>query len=306
MPSLLRTALPLIVAFGLLAGTPAAAELRIVATVPDLAALASEVGGDLVRVTTLTGPHQDPHFVDPRPSLMVKLHQADLLVFNGLDLEIGWLPTLTVGARNAAIHAGGSGHLDASSVIRPLEVPERVDRAQGDVHAGGNPHYLRDPRAGAAVARAIGERLANLDPDHAATFRAAGERVAADLVRLADEQGRRFRALPADKRAVVPYHRSLVYLREWLGLSAPIAVEPLPGIAPTPSHVARVLGLMKANGPRVIVQESYYPRKTSETLARLGNARLVVLPGGTDLEAGKRYIDTVRETADALHAALAR
>lgn len=286
--------------------TPAQAKLRVVATLPDLAALAAEVGGEHVSVVSLLGPHQDPHFVDPRPSLMVRLHQADLLVSNGLELEVGWLPRLVVGARNAAIQSGGAGHLDASSCIRPLEVPVRADRARGDVHPGGNPHFLRDPRAAAAVVRALGEQMAALDAGHAADYRARAQTLAAALQRFGDDQTRRFASLPAAKRAVVPYHRSLLYLREWLGLTAPIAVEPLPGVAPTPGHVAKVLGLMRANGPKLIVQESYYPKKTSETLARLGGGALVVVSGGTDFDRGHTYLQTARETADALYVALSR
>ncbi len=296
----------LLVLLGVASGLPARAEVSVVATLPDLAALSAEVGGEHVHVVALVGPDQDPHFVDARPSLMVKLHQADLLVTNGLQLEIGWLPTLLVGARNPAIQPGSAGHLDASRAIRPLEVPASVDRARGDIHPGGNPHYLRDPRAAAAVARVLGDALSALDPAHAADYHARAAATAVALEAFAAQQHQRFAALPASRRAIIPYHRSLAYLRDWLGLTAPLTVEPLPGIAPTPSHVAKVLQTIRAEGLRAVVAESYYPRKTSESVASLGHVELVVIPGGAAFQSGGTYLETAKETADALYAALSR
>lgn len=305
--SLPRRAVAALAALLATAGGPAAeAKLDVVATLPDLAAIAAAVGGDRVEVTALAPPSQDPHFIDPRPSLMLPLNRADLVVVNGLDLETGWLAPLLVGARNAAIQPGAPGYFDASRHVERLEVPAgKVDRSQGDVHPGGNPHYLLDPRAAARVARALGAHMGRLDAEHAADYARDAEAFAAGLEKLAAAEAARFRKLPPERRRVVPYHRSMPYLLAWLGLEAVIHVEPRPGIPPNPAHVARVLKTMKARGVRVILQEEYYPRKTSETLARLAGAKLVVIPGGARFEEGETYPERIRKVAAELYDALA-
>jgi zinc/manganese transport system substrate-binding protein len=282
---------------------PALAKLDVVATLPDLGAIARSVGGDLVNVTTLVEPGQDPHYVDARPSLLLPLNRAKLLVVNGLDLEIGWLPPLLVSARNASIQNGAAGYFDASTVVDRLEVPAgKVDRAQGDIHPGGNPHFTLDPRAGRKVAVALGQRLGQLDPDNAAKYAANAQALAQQLDTLAQQQAARFRTLPAERRHVVPYHRSLPYLMDWLGLDAVVHVEPRPGIQPDPAHVASVLKLMKANGVRALLQEEYYPRNTSETLSRLAGAQLVILAGGTRPD--QTYPEHLQDIAEKIHAAV--
>jgi zinc/manganese transport system substrate-binding protein len=284
---------------------PALAKLDVVATVPDLGAIARAVGGDLVNVTTLVDPGQDPHYVDARPNLLLPLNKARLLVVNSLELEVGWLPPMLVSARNARIQPGADGHFDASTVVDRLEVPAgNIDRSQGDIHPGGNPHYGLDPRAGRKVALALGQRLGQLDPGNAPAYAANAQKLAQQLDALAQAQATRFRALPAEKRRVVPYHRSLPYLLDWLGLEAVAHVEPRPGIQPDPAHVSGVMKVMKAQGVRVILQEEYYPRKTSETLARLAGARLVVLPGGT--RPGQTYPEHLLEIAEGIHAAISQ
>lgn len=283
----------------------ARADVQIVATLPDLAAIAREVGGPDAAVTALAPAGQDPHHVDPRPSLILPLARADLLIVNGLELEIGWLPPLQVAARNGRIQPGGEGLFDASTVIARLGVPQGpIDRAMGDVHPGGNPHYTFDPRAARRVAAALAERLAAIDPPKAAGYHERARAFEARLAAFAEAERARFAALPAARRRVVAYHASLTYLFDWLGLSEAITIEPRPGIAPTPAHVARVLEVMKREGIRAVVQESYYPRKTSDTLARLAGAEVVVLPGGTP--DGIDYLTHLRHITDALHAALAK
>lgn len=301
----MRSVCLLVVSAILLLGGAARADLRIVGSLPDLAALAAAVGGPHVEVTTLAAPGEDPHFVDPKPSLVLPLHRADLLVVNGLELEGPWLGPLLVQARNARIQPGSPGHFDASTFVEKRAAPASLDRAQGDVHPGGNPHYLLDPRAGARVARALGERMAAIDGEHADVYRANGEKVAAELEQLAAAEAARFRALPAEKRRIVPYHDSLPYLVDWLGLEAVIHVEPKPGISPSPGHVAQVLQRMKQTGARVIVQEAFYPQKTSDTLARLAGGEVVVLSGGTRF-AEQTYPERMREIAEKLYAALSR
>lgn len=286
--------------------TPAAAKVEIVATLPDLAALAAEIGGDLVSVTSLARPSEDPHYVDPKPSLLLPLSRADVLILNGLDLEVGWLRPLLVNARNGHIQPGGPGYLDASTLVQTkLQIPAgRIDRAQGDIHPGGNPHFTHDPRRAAEVALGIGATLATVDPDHAATFRDNAQRIATELRRLAKQEAARFAALPAAKRRVVVYHDSWVYLIDWLGLHQVATVEEKPGIKPSPGHVARVLSTMKQQGARLILQEEYYPRNTSETLSKLAKGELTVMRGGVHFERGETYAVHTKEIADLLYAAL--
>jgi len=282
------------------------AVLRVVATTPDLAALVAEVGGEQVSVQAMSVRDQDPHYVDPRPSLVVKLSRADLLVVNGLGLEIGWLPPLMVNARNADIQLGAPGYFDASEHVRLMEVSRTVDRTRGDVHPGGNPHFLFDPRAASMVSRAIGERLAMLAPEQAHTFRGNARRVSEELLVLAKAETKRFSALGAKRLKVVTYHRSLVYLLDWLGIERPINVEPIPVVAPSPGHVSRVLSTMRAQKIGTILQERFYPTRTSQTLARMATAQLVILSGGTHFEKGERYVTRMKKMAEEIYASLSR
>ena len=293
---------PLVLLLSLLLPLPAFAA-KVVATTPTLGALAREVAGPGSSVTVLASPKQDPHYVDPRPDLVLVLNDADLLVANGLDLEVGWLPTLQRGARNPRIQPGAAGFLDASTLVEKLDVPQAVDRAMGDIHPGGNPHYLLDPRAAAKVARGLGERLAAVDPGGAEGYRARASAAASGLEALAAAQAARFAALPEARRTVVAYHRSLPYLASWLGLTIAVEIEPKPGIPPDPAHVARVLQTMRARGVKVILQEAYYPSSTSKTLAHLGAAKLVLLPGGA--AEGESAAAHYQALADELYRALA-
>ncbi|MCB9730907.1 MAG: zinc ABC transporter substrate-binding protein [Deltaproteobacteria bacterium] len=303
--SVLRPTLFLALGAAALAAGPAHATLRVVATLPDLAAIASEVGGDKVQVTALADPAEDPHYVDPKPSLLIPLSRADLLIVNGLELEVGWLPPLQASARNAAIRTGGPGYLDASVGVRLMEVPQtRIDRSQGDIHPGGNPHYMHDPRAAIVVAKAIAARLATLDPPNASFYAERAQAFVREAQAVVDAERARFAALPSAKRRVIGYHRSLTYLEDWLGLTEEATIEPLPGIAPSPGHVAEVLATMRETGARVIVQEEYYRRNTSETLARMARSEMVILHGGTRFAKGERYLDHIRHTAQEIHDAL--
>ena len=291
----------------LVLSSTAHAAINAVTTVPDLAALVAEVGGEHVKVTTMSSPHQDPHYVDPKPSLIVALARADLLVLNGLELEIGWLPPIQTNSRNASIQKGAVGYFDASEYIEVMEVPAEANRAMGDIHPGGNPHYLYDPRQAAYLALALGEKLAELMPKQRAALIKSGRAVAKALNAFAHEQTQRFAKLNAQKRRVVTYHRSLVYMLDWLGLKRPINVEPLPGISPTPRHVARVLRTMRTQKIVTILQERHYPTRTSKTLARMTNAKVVVIPGGADFaDKNESYSERIRRTAEVIYAALAR
>lgn len=283
----------------LLPGLAEARPLRVAATTPDLAAVAQEVGGDHVQVTPLSLPTQDPHWVDARPNLAVVLARADLLLLVGLDLEVGWLPTLITGSRNASIQPGSPGYVDCSGFVHLLGVPAgRLDRSMGDVHAGGNPHYNLDPRRMVDVARGIAARMTQLDPPHADVYAAnlAGfeARVQQGLARWAEK------AQALDGLPVVTYHRSFPYLADFLHLHVIAAIEPKPGIPPTPAHVQQVAASAKAAGAKVILQESWFPTRTSEVVGKAIGARIVSVAGGTDVGAGQDYVAFVDGLVDAL------
>jgi zinc/manganese transport system substrate-binding protein len=280
---------------------PAAAEakVKVVTTLPDLAAVSREVGGADVEVTSLAYSTQDPHFVDARPHLVLAVNKADLLVATGLGLEAGWLPTLMTGARNGRIQVGSPGYLDASTVVPLKQVPtQQVSRAMGDIHPGGNPHYMADPRNGARVGKAIAERLGQLDPAHRKGYQARAAAFATKCEAIAKTEAARFRALPANDRHVVVYHQSLVYLLDWLALDQMATLEPKPGIPPAPAHVASVLGTMRTRHVDVILQEEYFPTTAARLLAEKAKARLVVLPGGPDFEKNESYLSYVQALAD--------
>lgn len=286
-----------------LGASTASAEVEVVTTVPDLAALVMEVGGDHVDVTSMSLPTQDPHFVDAKPSLALRLSRADLLVVVGLNLEVGWLPALQRSARNPKILTGRSGYLDCSAVVSRLEVPRRrVDRSMGDIHPGGNPHYLYSPHQALRCAKAIAGKLARIDPDNAAAYRA---NASGFKKRLGVAIGRWERALATHQgAAVVSYHRSWIYLLDWLELEDLATFEPKPGIPPSPAHVAKVMRAARARGVKVILQESFYPSRTAKLVAKKIGAEVVVLPGGAEIRRGERYIERMDRIVAALAKAL--
>ena len=243
---MMRSRLPLL---ALLAGlfaapVPASAALKVMATTSDLASLASEVGGDKITVEALARGYQDPHFVEAKPSFVIKLHSADLLIAVGRELEIGWLPPLVTQARNANVQPGGSGYLDASQTAKILDIPTgQLTRAMGDVHPSGNPHYWLDPDNGKRIARAIAEKLAAMDAANAAYYR---QRVADFEKRLdAADAGWKAQMAPYKGMKVVTYHRSWPNLADHFGLDVIGYVEPKPGIPPSPSHTLDLLGELK-------------------------------------------------------------
>ncbi|MEZ4458643.1 MAG: metal ABC transporter substrate-binding protein [bacterium] len=277
--------------------------LTVVASTSDLAAIARDVVGSDGEVVAMSKASQDPHYVDARPSLTLALNKADLVLVNGLELEVGWLPTLLTNARNTKVLPGSEGYFDASTFVNLLEVPTgKIDRAQGDIHPGGNPHFLHDPRAAAKVAVALGDRLAKLDAKHADAFRARAKEFAQKADGLASTWKSKFDALPATSRKVVAYHASLPYLFDWLDLHQVITVEPKPGIQPNPGHVAKVLKAMRESGAHVVVQEAYYPTKTSQTVAQMAKGHVVVIPGGA--EPNETYLQRADRTAKEVYDAL--
>lgn len=280
----------LLLAVSLGAAGPARADLRVVATTADLAAIAAAIGGERVDVVALALPTQDPHFVDARPHLALDLARADLLIAVGLELEIGWLPTLQLGARNGKIQSGAAGYLDCSTLVDKLEVPaQRIERSMGDVHPGGNPHYMLDPRRVARVADGIAARMSTLDAAHAEDYRRG---LAAFQKQLAAARPRWEQAAAALRGApALAYHRSLSYLADWLGIRIVEHLEPKPGIPPNPRHVAHVLTIARTQGVKLIVQEVWHPRAASDLLAERAGLRVAVIPGGPDFNHGKSYFD---------------
>jgi zinc/manganese transport system substrate-binding protein len=271
----------------------ARADLDVVATVPTLAALAKEIGKGHTSVTALALPSQDPHFVDAKPSLALKLRDADLLLAVGLQLEVGWLPTLQTGSRNGKILVGSRGYLECSNFARLKEVPQMVDRSQGDIHPGGNPHYLYDPRQLVHVAIGVAGRMAELDPDNAKAYQDNLKVFLKKLHTLEKKLAKRMK--PREGTPVVTYHRSWTYLIDWLGFDQVATLEPKPGIPPSPAHVAKVLGLARQKGVKLIIQESYYPDETGKLVAEKAGAKLVVLPGGVDFAGGESLFDHLEE-----------
>ena len=271
------------------AAARAEAKLSVVATTPDLAAIASAVGGARVSVKSLSLPTQDPHWVDAKPSLALVLSHADLLLAVGAELEVGWLPTLQVGSRNGRVQVGERGFLDCSTLVELLERPQaKVERSMGHIHPSGSPHYLLDPRAAERVAVGIGKRLAELDPEGSAAYL---ERTKAFVTSLRDARARFQKSLDQLKgRPIVAYHRSLTYLAEWTGLVVVDHIESKPGVPPDPRHVAELIALAQQKGARAVVQEAFHPTRTSELVAAKLGGKLLRLPGATDFQGGQSYI----------------
>lgn len=263
--------------------TFAAARLNVVTTTTDLASLTNEIGGDRVTVTALAKGYQDPHFVDPKPSYLTLLRNADLLEVVGLELEIGWLPPLLDQSRNAKIRPGGSGYLDASQGVEILDRPTgAVNRSMGDVHPNGNPHYWLEPGNAIRIAIQISQRLSQLRPGNAPYF---ATRLQSFKVRMNDANKRWAAALAPYRGAkIVTYHRSWPNFTRRYGLNVINYVEPKPGIPPSPSHTFELINQMKNEKVKVILVEPFFDLKTPNSIAeRTGAKVLVMYPsvGGT-------------------------
>jgi ABC-type Zn uptake system ZnuABC Zn-binding protein ZnuA len=266
MPKKLH-ALALIV-FTLAAGNlRAASKLNVVTATEDLAAIAREVGGDHITVESIAKGYQDPHFVEPKPSFLLRLQKADLLVVVGLQLEIGWLPPLQTQSRNSKIQVGAKGYLDVSEFCKILEIPTgQITRAMGDVHPLGNPHYWLDPQNGRLIAKGLADKFAELQPDDGAYFQ---QRSADFDKRLAAaEKGWEAKMAPYRGRKVITYHRSWPNFCERFGLDVVDYVEPRPGIPPTPSHTLELINTMKRENIKLILVEPYFDLRTPNSIAQ--------------------------------------
>ena len=252
-----------------------AKKLNIVTATTDMAALAQEVGGDRVSVESIAKGYQDPHFVEAKPSFLLKLRQADLLIVVGLQLEIGWLPPLITQSGNPRIQVGAPGYLDASQFAAILDIPAGpVTRAEGDVHPLGNPHYWLDPDNGRRIAKGIAGKLAEMDAADSSYFQQRFQDF--DKRLTAAEQKWDTEIKPYRGRKVVTYHRSFPNFAKHFGLNVIGYVEPRPGIPPTPSHTIELIGLMKRENCKVILVEPYFDLKTPNSIGRETGAKVVV------------------------------
>jgi len=258
---------------------PASAEakrLKVITTLTDLASLTQEVGGDKVNVEALAKGYQDPHFVEPKPSFLLKLRNADLLISVGLDLEIGWLPPLITQSGNGKIQPGGTGYLDASQFAEILDIPQgKLTRAEGDVHPLGNPHYWLDPDNGRRIAKGISAKLSEMDPEDAAFFQQREKDFEKRLAEAELKWGAQM--APYRGRKIVTYHRSWPNFAKHFGLDVVGYIEPRPGIPPTPSHTLDLVNQMKRDNIKVQLIEPYFDLKTPNSIASMTGGKVVVM-----------------------------
>jgi zinc/manganese transport system substrate-binding protein len=255
----------------------AQSKLNVIATTEDLAAIAREVGGDRVTVDSIARGFQDPHFVEAKPSFILKLQKADLLILVGRDLEIGWLPPLIQQSRNSKVQVGADGYLDASQQARILDIPQgQITRAEGDVHPLGNPHYWLDPENGKIVAREILDKFSKFRPNDRAYF----EQRMNDFVNRLNDAEKRWLEMMAPYKGikVVTYHRSFPNFADRFGLNIVGYVEPKPGIPPTPQHTLELMNDMKKANVKIVLVEPYFDLKTPNAIGRETGAQVLVMP----------------------------
>ena len=281
----------------------AAEALRVVATLPDVADMAREIGGDRVAVETIAQGSQDPHKVPVKPSFVTKLNRADALVVHGLGLEHVFLPALLEVASNPRILPTGAAYIDASRYVKPLEVPSSQDRSQGELHPLGNPHFNLDPVRGKLMAKAIAEGLARVDPDGAAAYAEGLARFTALLDRKIAEWERL--ATPLRGVKAVSYHQDLVYLADRYGIELVGTIETKPGVPATPGHIEELVATMQRERVKLVIREAAYEMSLARTVAERTGARVVTistLAGG--LPGTRTYVETLEANLEALVAAL--
>lgn len=282
---------------------PAQAALKVFATVPEWGALATEIGGDKVEVFTATSGLQDPHHIQAKPSLIARARNADLVIATGAELEIGWLPLVQRESGNARIQAGQPGYFEAASHVPLREFPTRLDRSEGDVHPGGNPHIQTDPRNILAVGATLIERMAELSPADATIYRSNwksfSERWRAAMLRWEKQ------ATPLRGQPIAVQHKAFPYLEDWLGLKQVAALEPKPGIEPSAAYLGKLLSQTAANPPRFVIRAAYQSPQAADWFGREAKVPVVVLPftvGGN--ERAKDLFGLFDDTVDRLVGAL--
>jgi zinc/manganese transport system substrate-binding protein len=286
-----------------LAAVPAMAELKVFACEPEWGALTQELGGDRVTVYVATNALQDPHRIEAKPSLLAQARRAQLVVCTGAELEIGWLPIVLRQSGNSAVQPGKPGYFEAVDYVQKLEVPTRLDRAEGDVHAAGNPHIQTDPRNIGRVATALAQRLTDIDPAGAAYYQARYRDFASRweaAIKRWDKQ-----AAPLKDVPVVVQHKGFPYLEHWLGLREVAALEPKPGVEPTSAHLTAVLEQLQRQPAKMILRAAYSDGRASEWLTERARIPAVVLPftvGGNDKakDLFSLFDDTVQQLLGAL------
>jgi zinc/manganese transport system substrate-binding protein len=273
----------------------AEAKLNVVASIPDLAAVAREVGGDDANVESIAKGTQDPHFIEAKPSYMVKVSKADLLITVGLELEVGWIPSLVRGARNPRVANGQKGFLELGSEMDPLEVPKgKISRAEGDVHPDGNPHFYLDPIRLGKAAGLIAGRLGELDPAHATDFTKRAKAFA-DRMKTKTEAWRK-RIEKSGVKKIVTYHKTLTYFFDRFGIENPAILEPKPGIPPTSGHIIEVIQLMKQQKvPLILVENFFDSTVTNKIIPEVPGARAATVPVDVEGEPGVKSNDDLFE-----------
>ncbi|HJU72087.1 MAG TPA: zinc ABC transporter substrate-binding protein [Paucimonas sp.] len=274
---------PLLGALFALIALPSHAALNVLACEPEWAALTAELGGDKVKVSSATTALQDPHRIEARPSLIARTRNADLLVCTGLELEVGWLPVLLQQSGNSKIAPGQPGHFEAGNFVPRLDVPSRVDRSEGDVHAAGNPHIQQDPHNIAQVAAALTRRLSDIDPPDAAYYQARYKDFAARWNTAMQKWEQQ--AAPLKNVPVIEHHKNMEYLLHWLGMRAVGTLEPKPGVEPSVAHLTSLLGQLQRQPARMVLRAAYQDDRASQWLSEHAHMPAVALPftvGGDD------------------------
>ena len=261
----------------------AQAALNVVTCEPEWASLAKELGGDKLNVSSATTALQDPHRIEARPSLIARVRNADLLVCTGMELEVGWLPVLVQQSGNGKLAAGSPNLFEAGRFITPIEVPTRLDRGDGDVHAAGNPHIQQDPRNIALVAKALSARLAQIDPPNAAFYQ---DKQTAFATRWADAMQKwEQRAAPLKGVTLVAHHKNMGYLENWLGMKEVATLEPKPGVEPSAGHLSELNAQLARQPAKMVVRAAYQDPRASQWLSEHAHIPAVALPftvGGND------------------------
>mgnify|MGYP003384537733 CR=1 FL=1 len=250
--------------------------LNVLTCEPEWAALVTELAGEKAKVSSATTALQDPHRIEARPSLIAKARNADLLVCTGLDLEVGWLPILIQQSGNSKISAGKPGNFEAGSFVTPLDIPVKVDRADGDVHSAGNPHIQQDPRNIAKVADALAKRLTEIDSANAAYYKTRhadfSARWSAAMKRWEQQ------AAPLKGVSIVEHHKNMAYLLNWLSLRSVATLEPKPGVEPSAAHLSSLQAQLQKQAAKMVLRAAYQDGRASLWLTEHSTVKAVVLP----------------------------
>jgi ABC-type Zn uptake system ZnuABC Zn-binding protein ZnuA len=267
-----------------------AGKIKVVTTTTDMKSIAEFIGGDKVSVTSIATGYQNPHFVDPKPSYIIGLSNADLFVTVGLDLEIGWSPQLLSSSRNTKIQKGSAGYVDASTGVALLQVPSSANRAEGDIHIYGNPHYWLDPMNGKVIARNIASGLERVDPSNKSTYEANLQTFFKRIDDKMKEWSSKMSSFKGSK--IIAYHNEWVYFETRFGLNIVDFMEPKPGIPPSPSQLVKVIKEIKANNIKVVISSPYFTTSSSDVVAKQTGVQVLTL--ATSVQA----FDSIRDYFD--------